>query len=669
MPKILRHLLIITAYYLLALIIVGHAPNMLLNHFIGTDTGDSYEMARNVWWFGFALRNGEPLFYQTWLAYPNGIDGSVLLSVPLQYFPMWALAMLMPLPVAYNFTVLFWMALNGWAMYWLLRDLLKADAPALLGGLLYMAFPLFQTHLAEGHAGLMVAWAAPLYIWALFHYTETSKVWRWGLACILFFYLSTTGHILQAIYVLLPVTAAFGLGKLWRRDWRAIGRIFVMGMLASVVLLVALFPAISSATTESAYVDTQGYIRYSADSLAIVSPSFLHPVFDSFLNYPRRVLGTNLAEGAAYIGLIAAILAIVGLIRQKEARWWLLLAGIAWILSLGTVLKLFDEPVMLNGATIPLPFGLLQNLPGFSLARTPARFNFTLAVALAVMLGYGARELRGKWRYLLPVLAIGILWEYQSFWPMPLRDAAIPQAVMDLRQEAGLRAVFDIPYENVLVAKDGLYLQTGHELPLLAGQITRSTPVNPAMLAMLQETLDPALLQAQGVDIVILHRQRAGANLDTLQNRANEQLGAAIYQDEQIAIYRVPSAEPVQLNYDFNEQETVWADGISLTGSKPIIWENRLYVWLRWYFGAPRLDTDIRFVHLLDENGEIVLQNDVPLGMIGAGEQRTELIGFDVSGLEGSYTVRIGWYDFNSLTNYLLLDGQGALVIGEVELP
>jgi hypothetical protein len=675
MPKILRHLLILAAYFAIALLIVGHAPSELATHFVGTDTGDSYEMARNVWWFGFALRHGQPLFYQTWLGYPNGIDGSVLISLPLQYFPMWGLAMFLPLPVAYHLVVLFWLALNGWSMYWLVRYLTKQEAPALLAGLVYMAFPMFQTHLAEGHAGLIVAWAAPLYCWALFRYTEAKTgIWRWLLACILFFYLSTTGHILQSIYVLLPITAAFGLGKLWRRDWQAIGRIFGMGFLASVVLLIALFPAIRSATSESAYGNVQGYVRYSADLFALVSPSFLHPFFDSVLSYPRSVLGTNLAEGMAYLGIIAIILAILALWEQKEARWWLLLAGIAWILSLGPVLKVFDQPLLINGATIPLPFALIQNLQGFNLARTPARFNFTLAIAVAVMVGYGAAwlwERLGKSRYtVFVILAAGILWEYQSFWPMPLLPAEIPQAVLDLREAEALRAVFDIPYEYSLAAKDGLYLQTGHELPLLAGQITRTTPVNPAMLAILQETLDPALLQGVGVDIVILHRRRAGDGAEILENRANEQLGEAIYQDESIAVYRVPQVDAVHQDYEFEERENLFADEITLTGVKSFVWENRLTLWMRWYFDAPRLNTDVRFVHVLDENDEIVFQSDMPLGEIGAGEQRTELVSFELSNLAaGRYTIRLGWYDFNTMTNYLLPDGQAALVIGEIELP
>jgi hypothetical protein len=674
MPKILRHVLIVAVYFVIALLIVGHAPTVLFNHFIGTDTSDSYEMARNVWWFGFALQNGQALFYQSWLGYPNGIDGTVLMSVPLQYFPMWALAIFLPLPVTYNVVVLFWMALNGWSMYWLVLYLTKQEAPALLAGLVYMAFPTFQTHLAEGHAGLVVAWAAPLYLWALFRYTEAKAgVWRWLLASILFFYLSTTGHILQSIFVLLPITAAFGLGKLWQRDWLAIGRVFGMGMLASVVVLIALFPAIRSATSESAYGSTQGYVRYSADLLALISPSFLHPTFDNILTYPRSVLGTNLAEGVAYVGIIAASLAIIGIVRQKESRWWLLLAGIAWIFSLGPVLKVLDQPVLINGATIPLPFALLQNLPAFNLARTPARFNFTLAIALAVMVAYGMAWLwgrMGKGRYaLMMLLAVGILWEYQSFWPMPLLSAEIPQAVIDLRDEENLRAVFDIPYDHALAAKDGLYLQTGHELPLLAGQITRTTPVNPAMLALLQETLDPALLQNAGVDIVILHRQRAGENAERLSNRAREQLGEAIYQDDSIAIYRVPEVEAVSLNYDFDARETLFADGITLTGAKSFVWENNIYVWLRWYFDKPRLNTDVRFVHILDTNGEIVLQIDMPPGAISAGEQGTELVAFDAGNLEaGRYTVRVGWYDFNTMTNYLLLDGQAAIEIGEIDI-
>ena len=114
---ILRHLLIIALYFIVAVIIVGHNPMMLLENFIGTDTGDTYEMARNIWYFKYAIHNGEPLFYQTMLGYPDGIDGIIFMTLPMQYFPMTLLALFLPLPIAYNFIVLLWFALNAWSMY------------------------------------------------------------------------------------------------------------------------------------------------------------------------------------------------------------------------------------------------------------------------------------------------------------------------------------------------------------------------------------------------------------------------------------------------------------------------------------------------------------------------------------------------------------------------
>jgi hypothetical protein len=682
---LIRHLLIIILYFLVALVIVGHNPTVLLEKFIGTDTGDTYEMARNVWYFSYAIRHGEPMYYQTMLGYPDGIDGVIFMTAPLQHFPMWLLALFLPLQIAYNLVVLLWMALNGWSMYWLVCYLLDEEShiPPLIAGLVYLAFPIFQAHLAEGHAGLMIGWPAPLYLWALFRYTRTeTHRWQWLAGCILFFYLNVTGHALQVFYVLMPVTGTFLLAKLYQRDWQASRRIMGMGILASMVLVLVLFPAIRSATGETAYTGIGGYVRYSADLLAVVSPSFFHPIFDSLLSYPRRVLGTNWGEGSAYLGILVTILAIIGLMKQKESRWWLLLAGIAWLFSLGSVLKIFDAPIQIWGRTIPLPFVLLQNLPGFSLARTPARFNFTLAIAMAVMTAYGIRWLvsisSDKWRRVIAVfISIVIIWEYQVFWPQPLLESELPQAITDLHDDENVRAVFNIPYQHILAAKDSLYLQTGHELPLIAGQITRTTPVNPAKLAILQATLEPFLLKAVGADIVILHRTRAReiGELATLATQANLQLGSPIYSDERIAIYRVPdetSPSDTLLSYDITIQNTVFQDGIHLSRTWIGVWDEALYIWLEWQFTVTRSANDVRFVHVLDENNNIVFQSDIPLGEIEASEGQSELLQFPVHDLpSGTYSIRVGWYNLShdTLRNYLTEDGQGDFIIDSLVVP
>ncbi|MDQ7025692.1 MAG: hypothetical protein Q9P44_09045 [Anaerolineae bacterium] len=776
-----KHLLIIGAYYLIAMIIVGQSPTTLLTRFIGSESSDIYEMARGAWWFKYALQNGEPLFYQTLLGYPDGIDGAVLMTVPTQYLPISVLSFVLPLNIAYNVIALLWMALNGWSMYWLMCYLLndEHDVAALLSGLIYMTFPLFQGHLSDAHGGLIIAWFAPLYLWALFRLVSAkTQVWRWILASVLFFYLTTTGHILLSIYVLMPITGAFGLARLYKHDWKGIVRIFIMGIIASILLLALLIPAINSATSESAYTETQGFVRYSSDSLALISPSFFHPLFAN-LDYSRAVLGTNLGEGMSYIGFFVGILIIIGIAKNRESRWWLMLGFGAWVLSLGSLLKVGNEPVTMlleaYDTYIILPFALLENLPVFNLARTPARFTFTVAIAVAVIAGYGAAWLwqyhwqpKQRWRYGLAIfLAILIVFDYQSFWGQPTVTADIPQAVYDLRERDDIRAIFNVPYQHVLAAKDALFLQTAHEAPLIAGQITRQTPVNPAKLALLQATFDPALLDEAGVDIVIFHQQRAAEIdlFDSLQAQLRTQLGQAIYEDERIAIYEVPPPEtsvdelltlaisgttdsdsevyffapqagwidltgrlqadnrdvdlrlnsnllhrwtidgevnvqvpihvpqrgfyalrlalnpPCPINYSDtlqcrnltydleasfiasdNTNAVTFEDGISLESAAVTVADN-VDIRLLWYFDAPRTDTDIRFVHIINESGEIELQSDVPSGVFVEEDNWAEIVSFTTDDLQsGDYTVRVGWYDFNTLTNYQA-EGQAAIEI------
>ncbi len=549
MIRFRAHLLVIAFYALLAAIITFPLILNLSSAFAGFVYGDAYEMAHHVWWFGYALRHGEPLFTQTLLAYPNGIDGALMWAVPLQYFPAWALALVLPLPAALNLQLLLSMALNGWAMWVLARYLVtrvtgqeSAFLPALIAGAVYMLFPTMQGHLGAGHAGLIAAWGAPLYAYFLFRLADEPRNLRLIAGTALTFVISTGGHPLQTIYLLLPLTALFGIALVFQRKWRELARItLAAGIGAAAYGVIFLLPSLGSTFGTAAYTDEGGVVRYSADLLAVVTPSFFHPLFGR-LDYTHQVLGVNIDEGAAYIGIAAAVLGVIAVIRVRAARWWVLVALVAYVFSLGALLKIFDQPVTveLEGyrSNIPLPFALVAELPVISLARTPGRFNFLTALAVAVLAGYGASWLT-KWarpiRYAAVLALIGwIAFEYQLFFPLPTAPAALPGALRDLEG----RAVLDLPYENLVTAKQALYLQTAHELPLIAGQLTRRTPVDPAELSLLQETLDPALLDHVGADIVIVHREQDdGAVIET---RARENLGDPVYTDAQIAVFARP---------------------------------------------------------------------------------------------------------------------------------
>ena len=79
-------------------------------------------------------------------------------------------------------------------------------------------------------------------------------------------------------------------------------------------------------------------MTYSASLLGVVSPSFYHPLFTEW-DFNRRVLGVDPFEQASYVGVIAGGLACWPSGERKAARWWLGLALVAWVFSLGPLLK------------------------------------------------------------------------------------------------------------------------------------------------------------------------------------------------------------------------------------------------------------------------------------------------------------------------------------------
>jgi len=84
-----------------------------------------------------------------------------------------------------------------------------------------------------------------------------------------------------------------------------------------------------------------------------------------------------------------------------------------------------------------------------------------------------------------------------------------------------------------------MFLQTGHDLPMIIGQISRQTPADPAKVNLLQDTLDPALLDAAGVDVIILHKAYDGSD-GAVGTFTEQKLGKPFYEDAQYAVFNVP---------------------------------------------------------------------------------------------------------------------------------
>ncbi len=77
--KVLPANLAVFAFYLaVAVGITYPLVTVLATRFAGFGYSDAYETAQHIWWFKYALQHGQPMFYQTLMGYPTGIDGLTL---------------------------------------------------------------------------------------------------------------------------------------------------------------------------------------------------------------------------------------------------------------------------------------------------------------------------------------------------------------------------------------------------------------------------------------------------------------------------------------------------------------------------------------------------------------------------------------------------------------
>ena len=577
--------------------------------FAGDNLTDAYQLSRHSWWLRYALLNGEPIFDQPYMAYPDGMRGALIWANPFQFFPTWFFDFFMPLNVAYNLSLLLRLAMNGFAMFVLVRKLSGGQWKAgLLAGAIFLAYPAVQGRIYGGHLGVLFLWPMPLYVYAVYHLREQVQR-RWFLLAALFVLLAPLGNTSMLVFYVLPIVGMLLLYQLIVREWAWFRRSVLVTVAGLGLALIFLVPVALENADEPQY-DTNigGIVTYSADALGLVSPSFNHPLYDEW-EYNRNVLGVNLVEGIAYVGILPLLLALWGIIRRKEARWLLALAVVAWIFSLGPVLKYRNDAVYtsftsVNGETIrttvTLPWIYLQNLPLLDAVRTPGRFNLVLGFAVATLAGYGLSAAWGRIKQeplrlaIVAVLLPLVVYDYQSFWGMPTANADIPAGVLALRDEDGIRAVLNVPWDDRILTKIGLYYQSAHEHPITTGQFVRDTPVSRAKLNLLQQTLDPAMLYNNGIDRVLVHF--GGYHSEALFERALTTLGAPSYQDERVAIFVVP--------------ETPHADNISVQSAEASMLEreNHTYIytpqpaWVRYAVNMTAAADDTRRVLLQVED-------------------------------------------------------------------
>ena len=551
-----QRLVIITSYLLAALYLTAPLYSSFSTRILGGETGEAYESARHIWWFTTALRQGQNVFDHALLGYPAGYPVVQLWAHPLQFFPAWLFAFVLPLAAAYNATVLLTLVLNAWSMYLLARRRLPTSHvfPAFATGLVFMAFPAAQGHLVAGQPGLLVLWPLPLFIICLFDYADDGGSRRY-LSALLFFLLSALGNTLQIVYLLVPLAALFLLARVYRRDQVGAIRLLAVVLVGCLLLFFFVSPVLGDMRGHPAYSDDSGVLRDSVDLLAIVRPSSANPFWADIVAPASGSMPDGMGSGRSYIGLLGGILALLGMMSRRETRWWLLLALAAWLLALGPILKVSQQALTASiagyDAVVPLPLAFLLNLPLFEFALKPSRFMLLFALAFALLAGFGmsalwsSRIARNRHRYaqyvLAFLLALGVLEDYKLYPGFPTLPAEIPNGIHALERRRDIRAIYNAPYDDLPAARHAMYLQTAHGKAIIAGHDAIATTADPARLELLQG-FQPALLAEADADVVIINKARARetGQLDLLSWRAQTLLGEPFYDDPRFALYETP---------------------------------------------------------------------------------------------------------------------------------
>lgn len=342
--------------------------------------GDSIGTLWGIWWTKYALIN---LHHTPFSIELIAAPFSSTTSHPeLDAFLVLPITAIFNEIAAYNFLNLLGFVLGGLGMFLLVRHLLeKSDhqiiqssnhltvfLSALLAGVIF-AFSPFHFARALGHWDLAQIQWVPFVFLFLIRFDQNKKVG--DLIALLFFALLT--FVVNPYFgIFLPIAVLiFYLLKIFSEKNKQKALISFI-----VVLIVAIcaFGTIRLLNIEGAKRAEEDLSMWKLKPIQYLIPSPVNPYFGQyFKNVFNQNLGSsNITEVTAFIGFIALVLAIIGLLTNfRKNYYWLIIGAVAFLITLG-----------------PSPLGIyFYKLAPF--IRSLNRFSVFVQLSIAVLAGYG----------------------------------------------------------------------------------------------------------------------------------------------------------------------------------------------------------------------------------------------------------------------------------------
>lgn len=530
---------------------------------------DGWQNVWGLWWVQHALASGQNPFVTDLIFIPDGV------SLYLQ--PLGLSNALLVLPVtagwgpvaAYNTAMLLSLALSGLAGYGLALRVCQTPWAAFLAGLLFTASPFHLTRIWDGQLELASLHWPAFYALFLLRAVEDGRRRDALLAGLL---LAVTG-LSSWYYLLFMGLYSLGFALLWavgRPEMRRpLGQVFGQTALSLLVggllLLPVLVPALTLAiAAPNALYQFSGeeVLQRSANLLDFWLPSYLHPLWGPWLFASVRLAWHDFSgDWNVALGYGTLALATLGALRNPQTAWrWLVLAGAALLLALGPRLQVGPWQ-----SELPLPYALLDLLPGLSLGRRPALFTMVSTVALVPPVALGLRALgaaaQRRSRPWLAALPLALIAFELAVGPWPYLPADTHP--LNQRLAGGSGIVLDVPpaaYKYIEPQRAQLI----HGRPIPGGYLARpprypwprAAPAVRPLWRMRPEPADPFLAGSDGPlaalsfygvrDVVVRWDQIEPERVPQVQAALAQALPglAPVFDDGARSHYQLPALDP-----------------------------------------------------------------------------------------------------------------------------
>ena len=422
-PGILQraHWVLVTIYFtILSLVFTYPLITKITTHIIGGYDDNLYWMWL-VGWFQKSLFNLHILPIHSYLLNtPYGYNLAVTEFSPLQVMIAQPFSILSSPILGVNISLLFTFVSAGLLMYLWIYRLTKNWKAALISGSIYAFLPYHIVHFQQGQLNIAAIQWFPLYFMVFFDFLKMQK-WDWKPILLTGISLGLIALTSQYyIYMTLWVSAFIALIYWIKYDrslilhadfWKKVLAVLVVA-LPFLVVGVGPFLRLHGEGNFSAYGFNE-VAHFSASITDYLLPATRQWLLGSWVghHFPRQLW----TEATLYIGVFAAILAILGVIKRNQTNHKQIITLMLWggllalILSFGTNLVWMEKPVMINTPailsslvkepTMPvyLPgFLLFKFFPFYNKIRAWMRWGIFVMLFIALAAGFGADWLMNK---------------------------------------------------------------------------------------------------------------------------------------------------------------------------------------------------------------------------------------------------------------------------------